>query len=113
MINNLSLSGYQFEMTAHLIIVEGPDPRRTQPKCFSRKVQTVANSAGFKMHIAITTVSIVCERHDRDRQSSKRSRRRYRLGPDQDSGSGRDTLVATLGLFQLGTLRPEPVDAGL
>ena len=58
MVYDLSLFGRHVEMTEHFIIVEGTDAGRTQPKCLSGEIQTMANSAGFKMHIAITTVSI-------------------------------------------------------
>jgi hypothetical protein len=58
MVYNLSLFGYQVEMTVHLVIVEGTDAGRTQSKCFSGEIQAVANSACLKMHIAITTVAI-------------------------------------------------------
>src|ERR1700757_385764 len=58
MIYNLSLFRPQVKMTVHLIIVEGTDARRTQSKRFSGEVQAVANSACFKMCVAITTVAI-------------------------------------------------------
>src|ERR1700738_5571120 len=58
MVYDLPLVGHQVEMTLHLIIIEGADAGRTQPKCLSGEIQAVANSACFKMHIAITTVAI-------------------------------------------------------
>ena len=58
MVYDLSLVGHQVEMPLHLIIIEGADAGRTQPKCLSGEIQAVANSACFKMHIAITTVAI-------------------------------------------------------
>jgi|SRR6266702_372833 len=58
MVYDLSLFGYQVEMMMHLIIVEGTDAGRAQSKCLSGEIQAVANSACFKMRIAITTVAI-------------------------------------------------------
>ena len=55
MVYDLSLFGRQVEMTVYLIIVEGADTGRTQPKCLSGEIQTLSNSTGFKMHIAIAT----------------------------------------------------------
>src|ERR1700747_1872260 len=57
MVYDLSLLGRQVEMTVHLIIVEGTDAGSTEPKCLSGDVHTLANSCGFKMHVAITTVA--------------------------------------------------------
>src|SRR5260370_35670446 len=58
MVYDLSLFGYQVEMTVHLVIVEGTDAGRTQPKCLSGEIQAVAKSARFKKRIAITPVAI-------------------------------------------------------
>src|SRR5271170_4061710 len=113
MVYDLSLVGYQVEMTLHLIIVEGADASRTQSKCLSGEIQAVANSACFKMHIAITTVAIAASGtlEIADHRKSHAGVTGKVLPKAQ--ASGRHALVATLGLLQLGTLRPEPVDAGL
>ena len=55
MVYDLSLFRRQVEVTVHLIIVEGTDTGCTQPKCLSGEIQTLSNSTGFKMHIAIAT----------------------------------------------------------
>jgi hypothetical protein len=100
-------------MTMHLIIVEGTDARRTQSKRFSGEVQAVANSTRFKMHVAITAVAVAASAT----LEIADPRRGYAGVTSQvltkTQASGRDMLVATLGLFQLGPLRPEPVDTGL
>ena len=113
MVYDLSLFGCQVEMTVHLIIVEGTDAGRTQSKCFSGEIQAVANSACFKMHIAITTVAIgasgTIEIADHRKGHAGVT---GQVLPEAQT-SGRYALVATPDLLQLGTLRPEPVDAGL
>jgi hypothetical protein len=38
MVYDLSLVGYQVEMTLHLIIVEGADAGRTQSNCLSSEI---------------------------------------------------------------------------
>jgi hypothetical protein len=58
MVYDLSLVGCQVEMTVHLIIVKGTDAGCTQSKRFSGEIKALANSACFKMHIAITTIAI-------------------------------------------------------
>ena len=99
-------------MSAHLIIVEGADTGRTQPKCLSSEIQTLANCAGFKMHIAITTVSkCACGTIEIANHRKGHARVTGQVLPEAQS-SGRYALVATLYLLQLGALRPEPVDAG-
>src|SRR5579859_3620076 len=45
-------------MPVHLIIVEGTYARGTQAKCLGGEIQAMANSACFKMYVAITTVAI-------------------------------------------------------
>ena len=111
MVYDLSLVGYQVEITVHLIIVEGADAGRTQSKRFSGEIQAVADSACFKMHIAITTVAIGASGtlEIADHRKSHAGVTGEVLPEAQ--ASGRDALVATLDLLQLGTLRPEPVDA--
>ena len=113
MVYDLSLFGRQVEMTVHLIIVEGTDAGRTQPKCLSGEIQTMANSAGFKMHIAITTVSI-CASGTIEIANHRKGHAGVtgQVLPEAQS-SGRYALVATLHLLQLGTLRPKLVDTGL
>src|SRR5271170_4243297 len=113
MIYNLSFFGYQVEITVHLIVVESTDARRAQSKRFSGEVKAVANSARFKMYIAITAVAIAA--------SGALEIADHRKGHAGVTGqvlpeaqtSGRHALVAFLGLLQLGPLRPKPVDAGL
>src|ERR1700722_16510224 len=113
MVYDLSLVGCQVEMTLHLIIVEGADAGRAQPKCLSGEIQAVANSACFKMHIAIAPVTI-----NISGMLEIADHRKCHAGitgevlPEAQA-SGRQALVAPLDLLQLGTLRPEPVDAGL
>ena len=113
MINNLSLFGYQVEMTVHLIIVKGTDARRTQSKRFSRKVQAVANSACFKMRVAITTVAIAASGalEIADHRKGHAGVTGQVLPEAQTSGC--HALVATPHLLQLCPLRPEFVDTGL
>src|ERR1035441_852026 len=112
MVDDLALFGRQAEMTAHLIIVEGTDTGRTQPKCLGGEIQTLANSAGFKMHIAIATVS-VCASGTIEISNHRKGHAGVtgQVLPEAQS-SGRYALVATLHLLQLGTLRPKLVDAG-
>ena len=113
MVYDLSFFGYQVEMTVHLIIVESTDAGCTQSKRFSGEIEAVANCACFKMHIAITTVAIGT--------SGTIKIPDHRKGHTGVTGevlteaqtSGRHALVSTLDLLQLGTLRQEPVDAGL
>src|SRR6202051_34024 len=111
MVYDLSLFGDQLEMTVHLVVVEGTDAGRTQSKCFSGEIQAVANSACFKMRIAITTVAIgasgTIEIADHRKGHAGVT---GQVLPEAQT-SGHYALVATLHLFQLGTLRPEPVDA--
>src|SRR5437762_8145487 len=59
MINDLSLGGCQIEVVVHFIIVEGADTGCAQSKRFRGEIECLANSAGFKMHVAITQVAIV------------------------------------------------------
>jgi hypothetical protein len=42
----------------NLIIVERADAGRSQPECFRREIQAVADGTCFKMHIAITSVAM-------------------------------------------------------
>src|SRR6201981_325321 len=113
MVYNLALFGHQVEITVHLIIVEGADAGRTQSKRFSSEVQALANSACFKMDIAIATVAIAgngtleIANHRKGHAAIA-----GQILPEAQS-SGCNALVATLGLLQLGSLRPEPVDTGL
>jgi hypothetical protein len=48
MVYDLSLVGYQVEITVHLIIVEGADARCTQSKCPRDEIKAVANGACSK-----------------------------------------------------------------
>src|ERR1017187_8804887 len=113
MIDDLSLVGFQVEVTVHLIIVKGSDAGCTQPKRFSGEIETLANCACFKMHIAITSVAIGT--------SGTIEIADHRKGHAGVTGevlteaqtSRRHALVATLDLLQPGTFRQEPVDAGL
>ena len=113
MVYHLSLLGRQVEITVHLIIVERADAGRPKPKRLRSEIQALADGAGFEMHIAITTVSIgaggTIEIADhRERHACVTGE----ILPEAQA-RGRDALVATLDLLQLGALRPEPVDAGL
>src|SRR6478609_4123368 len=100
-------------MTVDLIIVKGADTCGTQPKCLSCEIQALANGAGFKMHIAVTTVSI-----GGSRTMEITNHREGQAGVTGESlseaqSSGDQALVSTLHLLQLGTLRPEFVDPQL
>lgn len=57
MVYDLSSSGRQFEITIDFVIIERADTGCPQSKRLSGKIQAVANSTGFKMHIAIATVA--------------------------------------------------------
>src|ERR1700678_3555865 len=111
MVYDLSLVGHQVEMPLHFIIIEGADAGRTQTKCLSGEIQAVANSACFKMYIAITTVAI-----DASGAIEIADHRKSNAGvtsqvlPEAQT-SGRYALVAALHLLQLGKLRPASVDA--
>ena len=56
MVYDLPFFGCQIQATVHLVIVKGPDAGCTQPKGLGGEAQALANSAGFEMDIAITTV---------------------------------------------------------
>jgi hypothetical protein len=58
MVNDLSLMGRQIEMTVYFIVVERADAGCAQPQCLSGEVHPLANGAGLKMHIAISTVTV-------------------------------------------------------
>ena len=99
MVYDLALFGHQVEMTAHFIVVEGADTGRTQPKCLSGEIQMLANSAGFKMHIAITTVSICASGTIKIANHRKgHAGVTGQVLPEAQS-SGRYALVATLHLL--------------
>src|ERR1700722_9090226 len=100
-------------MTVHLIIVEGTDSSCTQSKSFSGEIEAVASSACFKIHIAITTVAIdtSCTIKIPDHRKSHTGVTGEVLTEAQTSSG--HTLVSTLDLLQLGTLRQEPVNARL
>src|SRR5260370_22467732 len=111
MVYDLSLFGYQVEMTVHLVIVEGTDAGRALPKCLSGEIQAVANSACFKMRIAITTGAIgMCGTLKITNHRKGHAGVTGQVLP-QAQTSGRYPLGATLHLFQLGTPRPEPIIA--
>src|SRR5580700_2277228 len=113
MVHDLSLVGDQVEMTVHLVIVEGTDAGRAQSKCLSGEIQAVANSACFKMRIAITTVAIgMCGTLKITNHRKGHAGVTGQVLPEAQT-SGRYALVATPHLLQLGTPRPVPVDAGL
>src|ERR1022692_1881040 len=57
-INHLPLRWRQFEITVHLRVVERANSGRPQPECFGRKIQAVADGAGFEMHIAVSTITM-------------------------------------------------------
>src|SRR5580704_10013119 len=58
MVYNLTMAGGQLEVTVHLVVVKGADAGRTQSKGFSSEIQAMANCACFKMHVAITAITI-------------------------------------------------------
>src|ERR1700722_7494936 len=113
MVYDLSLFRHQVEMPVHLIIVEGTYAGGTQAKCLSGEIQAMANSACFKMYVAITTVAI-----DSSGTIEIADHRKGKAGvtsqvlPEAQT-SGRYALVAALHLLQLGTLRPASVDSRL
>src|ERR1035437_2109300 len=113
MVYDLSLVGHQVEMTVQLIIVEGTNAGCSQPKRFSGEIKGLANSACFKMHIAITTGAIVMSGTIEIADHRKGHAGVTGEVLTQAKTSGRHTLVATLDLLQLGKLRHKPVDAGL
>src|ERR1035438_6874395 len=113
MVYDLSLVGFQVEMTVHFLIVKGTDAGCPQSKRFSGEIETLANSACFKMHIAITTVAI-----DTSGTIEIADHRKGHAGVTGEvlteaQTSRRHALVATFDLLQPGTLRQVPVDAGL
>ena len=110
---HLSLIGRQVDMAVHVIVVESADPSCTQPKCLGCDIQTMANGAGFKMYIAVPSVSEYGSgaREIADHRKAQASVASQSLSEAQ--GSGDQALVASLHKLQLGTLRPQFVDAGL
>ena len=73
----------------------------------------MADSTCLKMHIAITTVTIATSGTIEIADHRKGHAGVTGQVLPQAQTSGRDALVASLHLFQLGTFRPEPVDTGL
>jgi len=58
MVHHLSLLGRQVEIIVHLVIVKRADASRPESERLRGEIQAVTDGACFKMHIAITTVSI-------------------------------------------------------
>lgn len=58
-VDNLSIGGRRVEVVVRLIIVERADSRRSQSKRFRSKIECMADSARFKVHVAVTSIAIM------------------------------------------------------
>lgn len=113
MVDDLSLMGGEIEVPVHLIIVESADAGGPQPECFCREIEPLADSARFKMHVAVSTIAM--------RANGTVEIGNHREGdagitgeilPEAQTGSGY-TLVTAPDRFQRRIIRPQPVYTGL
>jgi len=105
MVDNLSISGRHVEVLVHFIIVERADSRRSQSKRFRSKIERMADSARFKMHVAITSVAIMISgtfeiANHRKAHASVTSEVLTKAESSRDQA-----LVAVLGFLQPGKFR--------
>ena len=113
MVHHLSLLGREVEIAVHLFVVKRANAGCRQPEGFRREIEPVADSAGFKMHIAITTITMGADGtlEIADHREGDACVTGEILPEAQTSGS--DALVATPDLLQLSTIGPQPVYTGL
>src|SRR5438270_12555387 len=58
MVHHLSLLGREVEIAVHLFVVKRANAGCRQAEGSRRDIEPVADSAGFKMHVAVTTITI-------------------------------------------------------
>src|SRR3954454_11599435 len=58
MVHNLPLLGREVETAVHLFVVKRANAGCRQAEGFRRDIEPVADSAGFKMHVAVATLTI-------------------------------------------------------
>src|SRR5947209_958013 len=113
MVHHLSLLGREVEIAVHLFVVKRANAGCRQPQGFCRQIEPVPGSAGFKMYIAVTTVTMgadgtveIADHREGD------ARVTGEILPEAQT-SGRNALVATPDLLQLSPIGPQPVYTGL
>ena len=58
MVHDLTLFRREAEIGMHLVVEEGSDSRGAQAQRFGRKLQAMADSAGFEMRVAIASITV-------------------------------------------------------
>src|SRR5450755_17438 len=113
MVHHLSLLGREVEIAVHLFVVKRTNPGCRQPEGFCREIEPVADSPCFKMHIAVTTITMsaggaveIADHREGDACVTGQ------ILPKAQTRGG-DALVATPDLLQLSTFSPQPVYTGL
>src|SRR5437868_11728413 len=113
MVHHLSLLGREVEIPVHLFVVERANAGRREPECFRGEIEPVTDGACFKMHIAVTTITMgaggtveIADHREGDACVTGE------ILPEAQAGGG-DALVATPDLLQLSAIRPQAVYTGL
>jgi len=109
----LPLLGREVEIAVHLFVVKRANAGCRQAEGFRRDIEPVADSAGFKMHVAVTTITIRADSTAKiaDHRKGDACITRQILPKAQTSSS--DALVAIPDLLQLTTIGPHSVYTGL
>src|ERR1700752_3924589 len=62
MVNHLSFLGREVEIAVNLFVVKRANAGCRQPEGFCRQIEPVPGSAGFKMYIVVTTITMHADR---------------------------------------------------